>query len=264
MAGRFRLVVPVAVLALFVVLATPGRARSAGQEPQATPQKPASPQQPAPQGPSPPQQPSQAPQQPQQPIFRVGVNFVRVDVIVTDKKGDPVPDLTQNDFEVEEDGKPQTVETFRFIKLSGNPEPGAEVPREIRTPSDQETETAREDVRLFVFFLDDYHVRRTSSMVVREPLSNFITKQLGPMDLVAIMYPLTPVDDVQFTRDHQSIVRAIEHFEGRKYDYRPVNDFEEKYAFYPASVVERIRNEVVFWALEGLVTHLGSLREGRK
>ena len=266
MPGRFRLVVPVAVLALFVALAPSGRARSAGQEPPAPPQKPASPQQQAPQGQSPPPQAQSqpSPQQPQQPIFRVGVNFVRVDVIVTDKQGNPVPDLTQDDFEVQEDGKPQTIETFRFIKLSGNPEPGAEVPREIRTPSDQETEVARDDVRLFVFFLDDYHVRRSSSMVVREPLGNFVTKQLGPMDLVAIMYPLTPVDDVQFTRNHQAVVRAFERFEGRKYDYRPLNDFEEKYTYYPAAVVERIRNEVVFTALRGLVTHLGSLREGRK
>jgi VWFA-related protein len=266
MSGRFRLVVPAAVLALLVALAPSGRARSAGHEPLAPPQKPASPQQQAPQGQSPPPQaPSQQPpQQPQQPIFRVGVNFVRVDVIVTDKQGNPVPDLTQDDFEVQEDGKPQTIETFRFIRLSGNPEPGAEVPREIRTPSDQETEVARDDVRLFVFFLDDYHVRRSSSMVVHEPIGNFVTKQVGPMDLVAIMYPLTPVDDVQFTRNHQAVVRALERFEGRKYDYRPLNDFEEKYTYYPAAVVERIRNEVVFTALRGLVTHLGSLREGRK
>lgn len=259
MPGRFRLVAPATALALLVLFAPSGRVRSAGQASQsAPPQKPASPQQAAPPGQQPPQQ------TPQQPIFRVGVNFVRVDVIVTDKQGNPVPDLTQNDFEVLEDGKLQTVETFRFIKISGNPEPGAEAPREIRTPSDEEVEAARDDVRLFVFFLDDYHVRRAGSMVVHTPLANFITKQLGPMDLVAIMYPLTPVTDVQFTRDHEAVVRAIEHFDGRKYDYRPLNDFEEQYAYYPAAVVERIRNEVVFTAIKGLVTHLGSLREGRK
>ena len=44
---------------------------------------------------------------PQQPVFRGGINFVRVDVIVTDKKAQPVTNLTQADFEVLEDGKPQ-------------------------------------------------------------------------------------------------------------------------------------------------------------
>src|SRR6188474_3011798 len=39
------------------------------------------------------------------PVFRAGVNFVRVDVIVTDKSGKPVGDLKVEDFEVTEAGK---------------------------------------------------------------------------------------------------------------------------------------------------------------
>src|SRR5262245_23312278 len=65
----------------------------------------------------PPAQPQ--PQQPPSPIFRTGVNFVRVDVIVTDKAGNFVMDLTQNDFEVTENNAPQTVETFKRIDLDG-------------------------------------------------------------------------------------------------------------------------------------------------
>src|SRR5918993_4798571 len=52
-----------------------------------------------------------------QPVFRTGINFVRVDVIATDRQGQPVTDLSQSDFEVFEDGKPQAVETFRLIKI---------------------------------------------------------------------------------------------------------------------------------------------------
>ena len=66
------------------------------------------------------------------------------------------------------------------------------------------------------------------------------------------------------TRNHDSIIAALNKFEGRKYDYRPRNDIEEQYAMYPASVVERIRNQVSLSALEALSMHLGSLREGRK
>ena len=50
-------------------------------------------------------------------MFRAGINFVRVDVIVSDKTGNPVADLKQTDFEITEDGKPQTVETFRLVKV---------------------------------------------------------------------------------------------------------------------------------------------------
>ena len=64
---------------------------------------------------SPAQQPP--PADPNQPAFRAGINAVRVDVIVSDKQGNPVADLKQTDFEVFEDNKPQTVETFRLVKI---------------------------------------------------------------------------------------------------------------------------------------------------
>ena len=60
----------------------------------------------------------------QQPVFRGGIDFVRVDVIVSDKKSQPVTNLTQNDFEVLEDGKPVAIEQFKLIKVDGNPTPG--------------------------------------------------------------------------------------------------------------------------------------------
>ena len=82
--------------------------------------------------------------------------------------------------------------------------------------------------------------------------------------MVAIMYPLTPVDGISFTRNHASIVSAINNFEGRKFRYEPRNQFEEQYARYPTEQVEIIRNDVVMTALRGAATRLGSLREGRK
>ena len=78
----------------------------------------------------------------EQPTFREAINFVRVDVIVTDGKQQPVTDLTIDDFEVLEDGKPQQVEQFRFVRIDGNVEPGAAPPREIRSRNDEETEAA--------------------------------------------------------------------------------------------------------------------------
>ena len=101
-------------------------------------------------------------------------------------------------------------------------------------------------------------------MSVRPALTAFIQKQLAPADLVGIMYPLMPVSAMPLTRDQNKLLAAVKNFEGRKYDYQPKNAVEEQYAMYPAAVVERIRNQVTLSALEALVTHLGSLREGRK
>jgi VWFA-related protein len=117
---------------------------------------------------------------------------------------------------------------------------------------------------VFVIFLDDYHTRLGSSLAVRQPLSEFIQNQLRPLDMVAIMYPLTPVSDIDFTRNHEKIINAIQHFEGRKYRYEPRNLFEEQYQRAPTEVVEQIRNQVVMTALRGLSVRLGSIREGRK
>lgn len=214
----------------------------------------------------PPGQAGGAPGQAQQPppTFRAGVNFVRVDVIVSDRDGRPVTDMKQADFEVSEDGKPQAIETFKVVFVDGIPKPGDPEPKEIRSEYDEESESARDDVRLFAIFLDDYHVRRTSAMAVRPALAAFVQKQLAPADLCGVMYPLMPVSAVLLTRNQNVLLSAVQHFEGRKYDYQPRHPLEEQYAMYPAAVVERIRNQVTLSALESLVTHMGSLREGRK
>ncbi len=225
-------------------------------------QQPAPP--PGPPAPADQQAPSAGPNA-QQPVFRAGINFVRVDVIVSSHNGAPITNLTQNDFQVLEDGKPQTIQTFKLIHLDGGAsEPSGEPPRPIRTDEDEQAEAARDDVRLFGIFLDDYHVRRESSMRVRDELAQFVQKQLGPSDMVGIMYPLESLDSVRMTRDHAAIEKALEQFTGRKYDYEPKNAFEEKYADYPTETVERIRVQVALSALKAFIIHLGGLKEARK
>jgi len=198
------------------------------------------------------------------PTFRGGINFVRVDATVTDKKGQPVTDLKAADFEVTEDGKPQTVEQFKLIRVDGNPKPNDPPPREIKTRDDEEAEAARDDVRVFVLFMDDYHVRKQNALSIRQTLTRFINTQLRPMDLVAIMVPLEPVSAVSFTRNLDAVRTQVQQFEGRKYDYTPKTPAEEQYARYPAEVIENLRNDIVMGALRGLSVRLGSLREARK
>jgi VWFA-related protein len=213
---------------------------------------------------APQQQPADQQQQQQPPTIRRGINYVSVDVIVTDKDGNPVVDLTQNDFAVTEDGKPQTVDTFSIVKLDAIAMAESGPPKQIRDEIDEEREAARPDVRLFVVLLDDYHVQRGNDLSVKKPLMEFIENQLAPADMIAIMYPLTPITDLRFSRNREASMSAIEHFEGRKYNYTPRNQFEEKYANYPAQVVERVRNQVTMDALKGAAMKMGALREGRK
>jgi VWFA-related protein len=199
-----------------------------------------------------------------QPTFRGGVSLVNVDVVVSDRSAQPVTDLTQADFEILENGKPQDIEQFKLVAVDGRLGPDDPEPRQVRSLGDEETELARDDVRMFVMFLDDYHVMRALSTQVRQRLVAFVRKQLGPKDLVAIMYPLTPVSALTFTRDQDFIVDALGRFEGRADDMVPRNPAEEAYHFRPWGEVRAIRRQVVLSALQGLAVRLGSVREGRK
>jgi len=51
-------------------------------------------------------------QQAQEPVFRTGTRTVPVYVTVTDAEGRLVPDLGQDDFEILDNGKPQTISIF--------------------------------------------------------------------------------------------------------------------------------------------------------
>src|SRR5262245_39185684 len=200
-----------------------------------------------------------------QPVFRTGINFVRVDVIVTDKAGNPVNDLKQGDFEITEQNRPQKIETFKLISLDGGlMDSTSTPPRQIRTDIDEETEASRDDVRLFAIFLDDYHVRRETSMSARGQLARFVETQLGPTDMVGVMYPLEPISAVRMTRNHDAVVQGLQQFLGRKYDYTPKNDYEERIAYYPTETVEKDRNQVTLSAIKALILRMGGLKESRK
>src|SRR4026209_2402329 len=61
----------------------------------------------------------QAPQPPAQtpPTFRVDVNYVEIDARAADAQGNFVSDLTENDFQILEDGAPQAIKVFTRVNL---------------------------------------------------------------------------------------------------------------------------------------------------
>jgi VWFA-related protein len=202
-----------------------------------------------------------------QPTFRAGVNIVRVDAIVTDRRGDPVTDLSAADFEIVEDGKPQAIEQFRLVQADGRADPADPPVRIIRNRDDEELESSREDVRIFAILLADYQVCWERTEPVREALTRFVRTQLGPRDLVAVMHPLTSVRTLTFTYDHEEVVREIRQFSGRKGDYTPRNIIESEQwnrARGAPGTMEAIRDAVVRDALIALSVRVGSIRDGRK
>jgi VWFA-related protein len=213
------------------------------------------------QSPASPSSPAPGPQGPAG-VFRSGIDSISVDVNVTDRQGRPVTDLTQDDFEIREEGKPQTIEAFRLVRVAE----GRELPvqtRDILSSSDHARELAREDNRLLVIFLDDYHTRLQNGWVVREKLAQFVS-QLQPYDLVALTTPLRPASALTFSRNHEATAAQIMNFKGRKYNYQPEHPLEAQYAHELPAVQERMRNMWTMSSLRALCEYMGSLRNGRK
>jgi VWFA-related protein len=207
---------------------------------------------------------SPQPEQLAQPTFRTRVNVVRVDVSVFDRDGHAVEGLRPEDFVVKEDGVLQSVDTVQFIKLTGQAPSDLRESTIIRSAEHAAVEAAREDVRLFVLFLDDYHVDKAPTIMIplRRTLKAFVEK-LGPYDLVAVMDPLTPLTHVEFSRDRTKLQEVVNKFEGRRGELFPVRSAAEEAQHSQRNAWE-LRAGVTLDALTAISTKLGGMREGRK
>ena len=204
----------------------------------------------------------QAPQE-QPPVFRGGANVVRVDVTVTNRRGEPATDLTRDDFFLTEDEAPQMIDSFQLVRVTG--EPADDRSLEIHTPSQVATEAARDDVRLFLIFWDEYHIGQFIPAVRgREVLTELVRTAFGPTDLVGIMDQLTTVDSIKFTRDRLQLAHQVHALKGRLGVLLPPRGaVEEAHMQYPRDI-GRLRDEVTSSALNAAAAFLGNFREGRK
>jgi VWFA-related protein len=207
------------------------------------------------------QTPGQAPQQP--PVFRGGANVVRVDVTVTNGRGETVTDLTRDDFFVTEDGAPQTIDAFELVRVTGEPTDDRSL--EIHSTSQAATEAARDDVRLFLIFWDEYHIGQfIPATRGREMLTEFVRTAFRPTDLVGIMDQLTTVESIRFTRDPLQLVDQIHGLKGRLGVLVPPRSAVEQAHLQDPRGIYRLRNEVTTSALNAAAAFLGNFREGRK
>ena len=202
--------------------------------------------------------------QPPKPVFRTGAELVRVDVAVLDKSGVPVPSLTAGDFELQEDGVAQEIRTFQFVKNTGQADKNDEVSLTIRSRSHAASEAAKDNVRLFLIFWDEYHIgQMMSANRARAYLTQFVRTAFGPTDIVGFMDPLTPIDAIKFTRDRLELAEQVRKLVGRSGVYVPTRSAVED-AHLQQGDVERLRSEVTMSAVKSAAVHMGGMRDGRK
>jgi VWFA-related protein len=213
--------------------------------------------------------PSQDPQQP--PTFRTEANFVRVDVYPT-QAGKPVLDLRAEDFEVLEDGKPQSIQTFEHVLMSpAGPQSLRSEPNSIGASQQL---AANPRARVFVLFLDVFHVSVEGGWHAREPLIRLIDRVLAPDDLVGIMTPKMSAADVVLARKTDVMASGLrDRWPWGERFTLPREEIEQSYdACFPmleqadvvAQMTDRRRERATLDSLNELVVYLRNIREERK
>lgn len=115
----------------------------------------------------------------------VKVEVVRLDVVVTEKRGRPRTDLKREDFTVLENGRPQPIVQFHaFARLAAEaePRPGGELP-----DSEQAEAEYLLPARYLVLAIDDVHMEADSLARIRRALTRFLEEDLQPEDQVALV-----------------------------------------------------------------------------
>jgi len=188
-------------LSLLVSVLCPATAQQPRPSPE--PQKPATAQQ------------TTTPEIDSQDVVRITTNLVQVDAVVT-KDDKVVGDLPAQDFEILEDGKPQTITNFSYVS---NVPPGAAAP--VVPSANSKDKTAppippakinlNDQRRIVALVVDDLGLSWETMAEVRAQVKKFID-QAPPNDLIAIIRTGGDVGSLQqFTNDKRVLQNAWEH-----------------------------------------------------
>jgi VWFA-related protein len=155
-----------------------------------------------------------AAQEPQPSVrFTASANLVIVNVSVRDPSGAPIEGLTRDDFEIFEDGKPQTISVFEFQRLAGRPAPVPAAPGARGGPAITPSAPGQvryRDRRLLVLFFDFSSMEPPEQIRAQQAALKFIREQMSPSDLVAVMSftsRLRVLED--FTDDRERLASVI-------------------------------------------------------
>jgi VWFA-related protein len=191
-----------------------------------------------------------------EPVARI----VKIDAVVTDRRGKPILNLTPLEFEVVENG---VVQRLNAVELHTSSSPGAAL-SPIESAEDEQRAARQPGTRVFAFLLDEFHVTQgPTSDLVRDSFLRFIDEQVRAPDLIAVLKPLDSVTEIRFTRDRDAAREAIRAFSGRKGDYEARTEFEKKYIGRAPGAVQAARAQIVLSGLRALTSRLGELGAGR-
>ena len=114
------------------------------------------------------------------------VEVVRIEVMVTERRGRAKAGLKQEDFAVFEDGKPQEIVQFQAFARPQRSTPAEPAAPPVAAEDDAEAEDLL-PARYVVLVIDDVHMELANLVRVQKALNRFIEEDLGPEDQVALV-----------------------------------------------------------------------------
>ncbi len=170
----------------------------------------------------------------QRPVFRGGTELVLVNIVVRDKSGAVVRGLSQDEFAVTEDDKPQAITSFDFEELDraqGAPAPAPSQPvlekRPVparpaavsaaapAAPAPQRPKVDMHGRRLIVLFFDLSSMQPEEIERAVKAAHAYVDEKISPADLIAVASFSTSLQVVQdFTADKGALGDTIDRFSG--------------------------------------------------
>jgi VWFA-related protein len=137
------------------------------------------------------------------PVFRGGTDLVEVDVLVHDKSGGFVRDLSADDFIVEDTGQPQVIQQFYLHGAGSAAQPPGAAPL---APGDQLPTS--ESARTFVVVFDDAHLTPGGFKRTQSAAQMLFTREFRSGDLGGIVAEGRMVNG-RLTTDRDELLKAI-------------------------------------------------------
>ncbi len=150
--------------------------------------------------------------QDQTDVLRVFTELVQTDVMVFDKQGHFVDGLKKEDFELRIDGQRKSIEFFERITAGSANEEGQLAAARGSANRTSNSQTAApvplDRGRPIFFYLDDLHLDFASLKAAKKVISDFIDKQMGQNDEVAITSASGQIGFLQQLTDNKTVLHA--------------------------------------------------------
>jgi VWFA-related protein len=197
-----------------------------------------------------------------QPTFRAGVTLVTTDVIVRDRDGIFMPDLVRDDFKVFEDDIEQEIASLTLVhggRVYNQLQPPPAAHEGIILPTSRPpNDTAG---RIFVLFIDDLHLRTSTTPRVRQVFKLIADTLIHEGDLFGIISTGPSSIAVDMTYDRSVLHGTMDRITGDGLSIRDIANQQDNTGG-PAEVLHRAHS--AFKTAHQVLLNLEQVTDRRK